>query len=267
MFERDLNSLCWRFNGARLKAPKRCLFSAFTIALLFLQAGAIAQTQAVSTPSIPTAASAADTADKHDIQLDRFEDDIRKFESQDKLNPPSKGGTLFIGSSTFVRWPHLEKTFKAYQPVNRAFGGSTIPEINHYIDRIVVPYQPTRIVFYAGTNDIASGRTGRQVFDDFCSFERTVRNAIPDVDIYYVSMSVAPSRTQFQAQFDEGNSLIKKFADEKKHVIYIDVTPVMRTAQGRLHSNYFGPDALHMKSVGYSKWVPIIKRSLDSVEI
>ena len=48
--------------------------------------------------------------------------------------------------------------------INRGFGGSTIADVNHFADRIVFKYKPRVIVFYAGDNDIAAGRSPDSVF-------------------------------------------------------------------------------------------------------
>jgi len=39
-----------------------------------------------------------------------------------------------------------------------------------YVDRIVVPYAPSRIVLYEGDNDIAAGKSPQQILDDLKSF-------------------------------------------------------------------------------------------------
>ncbi len=197
--------------------------------------------------------------------LDRFESEIEAFEIQDKARPqPPTGQTLFIGSSTFAHWQTLEQDFSDLHAINRGFGGATIPEINYYEKRLVAKYHPAKIVFYAGTNDIADGRSGTQVCADFVRFVQSVHKDVSDADIYFISMSVAPSRLSKQAEFDNGNALIRAYikADPKLH--YIDVVPVMRDGDGQLKTEYFGPDHLHMSSAGYAAWMPIIRSALVS---
>lgn len=198
------------------------------------------------------------------VRLDRFEEQIRAFEKKDAQQPPPPGGTVFIGSSTFALWTDLEYTFRAFQAVNRGFGGSTLPEVIHYTPRVVLKYQPKRVVVYAGTNDIADGRTGQQVYTDFCRFVDIVHAALPDCRIYFVSASVAPSRQRFALQYDQANSLIHKRSLATGSFIFIDVTAVMRDAQGNLKTGYFGPDNLHMNTNGYAAWIPVIARALEN---
>jgi lysophospholipase L1-like esterase len=197
--------------------------------------------------------------------LDRFEPEIRAFEIQDKASPQSGGQTLFIGSSTFAHWKTLEQDFSDLHAINRGFGGATIPEINYYEKRLVAKYHhPAKIVFYAGTNDIADGHSGTQVCADFVRFVQSVHKDVSDADIYFISMSVAPSRLSKQAEFDSGNALIRAYIKDDPKLHYIDVVPVMRNGDGRLKTEYFGPDHLHMSSAGYAAWMTIIRSALVS---
>jgi len=194
--------------------------------------------------------------------LDRFEGAVQNFEQLDKQKPISPGGTVFIGSSTFTKWTGLEKQFSEFRAINRGFGGSTIPEVDHYLDRVLFKYKPANVVLYAGTNDIADGRSGRQVFDEFVQFVRDVKEHLPNVEIYVISMSVAPSRISYEKEFDTGNGLIRHYVMTNAHLHYIDVTPVMHRTDGKLKENLFGIDRLHMNSRGYALWVPVIQKAL-----
>src|SRR5687767_2688782 len=92
-----------------------------------------------------------------------FEKDIRAFEAADAENPPAPGGVLFVGSSSIRLWKTLAEDFPGVPVINRGFGGSRIAHSTQYADRIVIPYKPKTVVFYAGDNDIAGGLTPEQV--------------------------------------------------------------------------------------------------------
>ncbi len=148
------------------------------------------------------------------------------------------------------------------QPINRGFGGSTIPEINHYETRLIAPLNPQRIVFYAGTNDIAEGHTGQQVCDDFKQFVKEAHHDAPGADIYFISMSVAPSRITMEKQFDEGNALISAYVKTDPKLHFVDVRPVMHDEKNQLRADYFGPDRLHMSQAGYDAWIKVLRNSV-----
>lgn len=196
-----------------------------------------------------------------DQPLDRFEDDIRAFETHDLIKEPPSGGTVFIGSSTFAHAAaRIESEFADLHAVSRAFGGSTIPEINHYLTRVVLKYKPVRICFYAGTNDIADGHRGRRVYRDFLKFVESVQIALPQTEVFFVSMSAAPCRQQWVRQYSVGNRLIRLLARRVDNLHYVDVLPTMYDAHGNFHNDWFLEDQLHMNNHGYDAWFPVIRQ-------
>lgn len=199
------------------------------------------------------------------IAEDRFEHEIKAFEEKDRKQMPPEAGTVFVGSSTFTLWKDLEKRFSKYKAINRGFGGSTLPDINQYLQRIVLKYKPAKVVLYAGTNDIADlGHDGKQVFADFKSFFQTIEKSLPGTEIYFISMSMAPCRTQWKSSYDEGNQLIKEYAQNTEHLHYLDVIPLMRDSNGKLKKELFGLDQLHMNPQGYRLWAPVIEKALSN---
>jgi lysophospholipase L1-like esterase len=197
--------------------------------------------------------------------IDRFELAIKRFEWKDRHWPPHQGAVVFVGSSTFTKWRTLELTFREFRAINRGFGGATIPEVNHYVDRIVTNYKPSKVVFYCGSNDIAElHHDGEQVFADFKTFVKLVHESLPECQIYFISESAAPCREGFESEFSKCNSLTLAFIKSTPYVHYIDVLPVMRDKNGTLRVGLFGPDHLHMNLAGYALWTPIIKAALKS---
>lgn len=197
-------------------------------------------------------------------QIDRFESEIKDLESEPR---PRDGSTVFLGSSTFARWSAIDSEFKSFDAHNLAFGGSTLPEINHYFDRLFAGFVPKQVVLYAGTNDIGDNHhDGRRVFNDFVQFDRKFHQEFPDAEEYFVSISVSPSRYAMKSDYDEANKLIHDYMSHEPHDHYIDVTPLMYDATGHLNTSLFGPDNLHMVKDGYDLWEPIIKDALEHPE-
>ena len=197
------------------------------------------------------------------VNPNRFIRDIKMFEENDERNPPSAEGTEFVGSSSIALWKSIPEDFKEWNAFGRGFGGSTIPEVTHYADRIITNYKPARIVFYAGTNDIAElGHSGKQVFESFMTFVRFIKSKLPDAHIYFVSMSMAPSRVQWKKQYEEGNSLVRAYCKTDPKVHYINVVPFMQDRAGKPIGAYFGLDQLHMNRSGYLIWIREIKKAL-----
>jgi len=89
---------------------------------------------------------------------EHWEKNIQAFEQWDSKNSYPDDAVLFVGSSSIVMWKTRDY-FPGLKVINRGFGGSQIAEVSYFADRIVFPYKPKAIVFYAGDNDIAKGKT------------------------------------------------------------------------------------------------------------
>ncbi len=74
-----------------------------------------------------------------DYALDRFEAEIKKFEKEDTEKSFKKGEVLFYGSSSWRIWKDIKTDLAPLPVLNRGFGGSTIPELTHYVERVVFP--------------------------------------------------------------------------------------------------------------------------------
>jgi lysophospholipase L1-like esterase len=198
------------------------------------------------------------------IELNRFEDSIKAYEQGDKKNLPAPGGTEFIGSSTITLWTTIAEDLKELKAFGRGFGGSTIPEATYYVDRIVTKYKPSKVVLYSGTNDIADGASGKQVFANFVKFANKVRSELPKTNIYFISMSMAPSRVQFETQFKEGNKLVENYCKKTPGLHYINLLPAMQNKDGKPIEDLFGGDRLHMKRAGYEIWIRELKKAIPA---
>jgi len=231
-----------------------------TLITLLLVTVAFGQPQIVSVASAENSSTNSSPAQ---YKIDRFESEIKAFEQKDVSQAAlDKDMTLFVGSSTFKMWSDLEQRFRDVHAVNRGFGGATIDEINHYARRVVLKYKPARIVFYAGTNDIAAGDSGKQVFEDFVQFVRIVHEELPETRIYFISTSAGPSRLALIKQYEEANRLVRDYAKRTGQCRFVDITPVMYDSSGNLKKEYFLADNLHMNKAGYDVWEPIIRDAL-----
>lgn len=175
---------------------------------------------------------------------------------------PPRCATLFVGSSSIRMWPDLASAFP-FPSVQRGVGGSTIAEINSYFDRIVPPYQPARIVFYAGDNDINDGKPPTAVLEDLKRFMALKRRSVGATPVYFISAKPSPARLGDLANQRALNSLAAAYAARERDLEYIDVaTPMMDGGMPR--GDIFGPDNLHMVPSGYSIWIKAIGAALSA---
>lgn len=194
--------------------------------------------------------------------IDRFEKAIVAYEAKDRTSPPPQGAVLFVGSSTFALWKGLEEDMKPIVVINRGFGGSTIPEVLHYLDRIVIPYKPAKIVLYVGGNDIADGVEPIMVFERFKTLVQKIRAALPETAIYFISMKSAPTRLRFSAQYDEANRLIHEYIQKGRNLHFIETRHLLVDGQGKPREELYLDDRLHLNRQGYEAWIPVLKAAI-----
>jgi lysophospholipase L1-like esterase len=194
----------------------------------------------------------------------KWDKSIAAIEKRLTADPPKPGRVFFVGSSSIVKWD-LKKSFPGQDYVNVGFGGSTILDNTHFAPRIITPYKPGTIVFYAGDNDIAQKRTPEQVRDDFRAFVATVRKNNPSCQILFIPIKPSVARwKQFESQ-SKANALIHEFCRANKQIKYVDIVPLMLGADRKPDPDLFVKDGLHLSAKAYELWTAAINKALKSV--
>jgi lysophospholipase L1-like esterase len=211
-----------------------------------------------------TAASLPDPAQTPSATAPRFDDAIAAFEAADKQTEPPKCATLFVGASSIRFWKSLKEDFPDRTVINRGFGGSTVWEVDHYFDRVVKPYHPKEIVFYAGENDLwIDKRTPDQIYADFVQFMRLKEKALGATPVWYISAKPSKQRFEQLPLQTALNAKVKALADQRDDLAYIDVVALMLKPDGT-PKDIFVADNLHMTPEGYAIWTPIVDAALGA---
>lgn len=187
----------------------------------------------------------------------RFENEIAAFEKWDHQNAVPQNCILFVGSSTIRLWQTAD-AFPDLPVINRGFGGSTIPDVNHFADRIVFKYKPRTIVFYAGDNDIAAGSSSEKVFADFETFAKSVHERLPNTQLIYLAIKPSPLRWKMWPKSHIVNDRIKNLIKKNEHGLYVDVATPLLATNGAPRKELFRDDGLHMNSKGYELWNEVL---------
>ena len=175
--------------------------------------------------------------------------------------PPKAGGVLFAGSSSIRLWD-VPKSFPDLPALNVGFGGSEIRDSTHFAARLILPHKPSAVVFYAGDNDIAAGRTPEQVRDDFRAFAKVVHEKRPKTRILWLAVKPSLKRWEMFDTQKSANALVKELCGKDDRLVYIDtVTPMLGT-DGRPVPDLFVKDGLHLSEKGYALWNGLVKTHL-----
>ncbi|RDZ28769.1 SGNH/GDSL hydrolase family protein [Lysobacter silvisoli] len=187
----------------------------------------------------------------------QFEPDIAAFEAEDARVRRMPGAVVFVGSSSIRLWAGLHEDFPGTVLINRGYGGSRVYDSLRFADRIVTPYQPRAVVFYAGDNDLQEGRTPQQVAADFAAFVQRVRAAQPGLPIAFISIKPSPVRAYLLPKVREANALVRDYAG-RHQVAYLDIYTPMLGADGQPRESLFVADRLHMNREGYAIWAGVV---------
>lgn len=197
-----------------------------------------------------------------------FIGDINRWTAQDALAAPVEGSILFTGSSSIRRWEQLALDFSDYNIIQRGFGGSQFENLNLYVNDIVLPYRPSAIVVWEGTNDINSGETGAEVFGDYQNFVNLVHADQPEVEIFYLGIMPTPGRFNCcEIENTNANTAIANFASSNPRLHYVDLPAsfnALNPPSGQAFNDLF-VDAIHLNRQGYELWTSVIRPQVEAV--
>lgn len=218
-------------------------------------------------PAVPAAAASVPTgspASAPDGPLakgPRFAKEIAAFEKADADHPPAPGGVLFVGSSSIRLWD-LEVSFPGRNYLNRGFGGSTMGELLHYTDRIVLPYRPKVIVLYEGDNDIKLKVTPAAYAEHFKQFVGKVRQQLPTTRILVLGIKPSRSRWELWPTMQEANRLVAELAATDPLITVLDTATPLLGEDGLPIPELYKQDALHLSPAGYARWAKVLEPHL-----
>jgi lysophospholipase L1-like esterase len=197
-------------------------------------------------------------------KLDKFESAILEYEKQDQKNGHQPGAVLFTGSSSIRMWKSLADDMAPIPVLNRGFGGSTIPEVTYYADRILLPHQPKIIVFYCGENDLSNDEAKSDLaLKSFKQFHTYMKKNLPETKVFFIAIKPSISRWHYWTKMSEANEKIEKFINRKDNYFFVDTASGMLDENGTVLQDIFIKDNLHMNEKGYDIWTKILKPILE----
>lgn len=185
----------------------------------------------------------------------RFENVISAFEKEEKSKWPARNAIVCSGSSVMSQWHDL--LYHDLAPLTiipRGFAGSNFNDQLYFADRIYIPYQPRAIILYQGENDISLGASPNEVLIKFRELVQKIRQKLPEVRFYIISIKPTPSRWELWPKMEEANRLIEKECARTDFLFFIDVASLMLDQERKPYSTIFVEDGLNLNSKGYEIW-------------
>ena len=197
------------------------------------------------------------------IDPTRFEEAIQAFEAEDRAMMPPEGAIVVTGSSSIRRWhPSLKQDLAPLTVIPRGFGGSTMQDLEYFLDRIVIKYKPRAVVIYEGDNDTAYGVAPEEIVGRLESIVDRVHAEVPEARVYVMSVKPSLARVDVWDKAQEANVLSQRFAESHDLVSYIDVANPFLQSNGKVMDDIFIDDGLHLNEKGTQIWASTIKAAL-----
>jgi lysophospholipase L1-like esterase len=196
----------------------------------------------------------------------------------------------FVGASTLAKWTSISEDLAPLSVANLAVGGTVVSDValqfstaeQLALERLhgagdnqqplgglgsappapaIGDDPPQAIVFYAGENDIAFGKSAGQILAGFDGFLTAKRAKYGNTPVYYISIKPSPARWGDRSQQADVNNSIRELAREQSDIRFIDVVPAL-LRNGR-PGPWYVEDGIHLNPEGYAVWAPIVRAALQ----
>ena len=186
-----------------------------------------------------------------------FGAELMAFHQQDLASRHPPGGVVFVGSSSIRFWD-LDAWFPGLGYLNRGFGGSQISDSIANLELLVLRHVPSTVVFYAGDNDIALGKTPDRVAADFRTLTRHVHARLGNTRILFIAIKPSFARWALVERMREANRQIQAYCASDSRLLYVDVHNPMIGADGLPRPELLHTDGLHLSAAGYALWTQLV---------
>jgi len=178
---------------------------------------------------------------------------------------PQPGAIVFLGNSitqsgNWNEW--LPESRNAI--LNRGISGDITRKVLKRLDE-VIRHQPAQIFISLGTNDLGKGHEIPEIITDYKEMLTRLKTESPQTQIFIQSVLPVRKRAPNGAENEEILALNMALVKLSKahQCTYIDLYVPFADEKGLLKSDYTNDD-LHIKGVGYRKWMGIIQPYLLS---
>ena len=192
----------------------------------------------------------------------RFEKDISAFEAEDRAAPPAAGSVLFVGSSSIRYWD-VAKAFPALRTIRRGYGGSHVSDTIAFAPRIIVPYQPSLIVFYAGDADVAANKTADVIAADTHTLVELIHARLPGTPVVVIGTKPSPLHWTHIETIRKANALVRAGLAGDRLAAYTDAEAALLGPDGQPRADFYAENRLNLNDAGYAAWTTAVRPVID----
>jgi len=192
-----------------------------------------------------------------------FEGTVARFVQLDDVAPPPAGSLVVSGSSSIRRWEDATRVLSAWEPVQRGFGGARLTDVAAYTDRLILRHEPAAALVFAGTNDLADGRSVDEVLTAYrCLADQLHAEGVP---LLWIGITPTPSRWADWDRAEEVNAEVERLSGLHPDLHYVDVPSPFLATGSPPDAALFVDDQLHLSAAGYALWNDAVLAGVSTV--
>ena len=203
---------------------------------------------------------------------DSVGDAIERFSNQvlDIAQAPfPENPVVFVGSSSIRAWRSLAEDFPNFPVFNSGFGGSTLPEVSHYLKLLVLDKNPSMVVVYCGENDLTLGYSRPQeVFGSFLELAGLLKRQLKEgTPVVFISVKPSIYSWEYWEKQQQFNQMVEHFDAwvDWPEFHFVRMGDLLLNADGMPNPGLFIRDGLHLNKMGYQKWTTFLRPKLENI--
>lgn len=149
--------------------------------------------------------------------------------------------------------------------INNGFGGAKIEDIIYYIEDLIFSYNPKKIVFFLGTNDLNGSdndKSPEEIINLYDQLIKRIHKKLPQCDIFILPITPTVARWEVWQQVEKINEKLIQRSESMDRVTFINCQNSFLTPQEKPDWKYYKWDGIHLNRLGYQVWSNAIKNHL-----
>ncbi len=159
---------------------------------------------------------------------------------------------MFVGSSIIALWESLPQYFPGLHVLNTAVCGSQTGDILARVDELVTAHEPHMVCYYCGSNDLNNSVPVGKIVGNTIETHGRLRGRLPSLKFVYLSILRAPQKMDRWRLVDQVNSEMRRQSMTPPHFYFIDINPVVFSADQTPRFDFYQEDRLHLTAPGYA---------------
>ena len=197
-------------------------------------------------------------------ELAGWQAEIRQLREKSKAKQHESGLIAFYGSSSIRLWEDMEEDLIPHNVINLGFGGSSYRWCDHFFEEVFEFVQPSKIILYAGDNDLGGGTPHQEILGHILSLLNKIKRSYGSLPIGLISVKPSPDRLHLKEKIETLNSELLSISRHLRAGSYINIYREMLNFDGTLRPELFLEDQLHLNTKGYKLWKKVVKDHLDN---